>query len=95
MFDWPLDWIALLVAFAALAFARKTSDRLAEVQARLTKLEAARPIGIAPAVPGAPPLSPLQEPATAPAVPPPLPEVTEPALQPAAVTADQTADPGP
>ena len=95
MFDWPLDWIALLVAFAALAFARKTSDRLAEVQARLAKLEAARPIGIAPAVPGAPPLSPLQEPATAPAVPPPLPEVTEPALQPAAVTADQTADPGP
>lgn len=27
MFDWPLDWIALLVAFAALAFARKTDRK--------------------------------------------------------------------
>ncbi|WP_035641376.1 hypothetical protein, partial [Bradyrhizobium sp. ORS 375] len=59
MFDWPLDWIALLVAFAALAFARRTSDRLAEVQARLAKLEAARAVVAGPAVPDAPPLSPL------------------------------------
>ncbi|NPV23569.1 DUF2339 domain-containing protein [Bradyrhizobium aeschynomenes] len=90
MFDWPLDWIALLVAFAALAFARRTSDRLAEVQARLAKLEAAPPMVVAPVA--APPLSPLQEPAAAPPMPPPLPEVIEPALQPAALTADAVAD---
>ncbi|MGJ5047510.1 DUF2339 domain-containing protein [Bradyrhizobium oligotrophicum] len=90
MFDWPLDWIALLVAFAALAFARRTSDRLAEVQARLAKLEAAPPIAAAPVV--APPLSPLQEPAEAPPMPPPLPELTEPALQPAALASDAAAD---
>ncbi|WP_315782174.1 DUF2339 domain-containing protein [Bradyrhizobium sp. SZCCHNPS1003] len=90
MFDWPLDWIALLVAFAALAFARRISDRLAEVQARLAKLEAARPIAAAPVV--APPLSPLQEPAEAPPMPPPLPELTEPALQPAAMASDDAAE---
>ncbi|MGJ4971528.1 DUF2339 domain-containing protein [Bradyrhizobium sp. HKCCYLRH1073] len=90
MFDWPLDWIALLVAFAALAFARRTSDRLAEVQARLAKLEATRPIAAAPVV--APPLSPLQEPAEAPPMPPPLPEPTEAALQPAAMASDAAAE---
>ncbi|WP_315773947.1 MULTISPECIES: DUF2339 domain-containing protein [unclassified Bradyrhizobium] len=90
MFDWPLDWIALLVAFAALAFARRISDRLAELQARLAKLEAARPIAAAPVV--APPLSPLQEPAEAPPMPPPLPELTEPALQPAAMASDDAAE---
>ncbi|WP_315739977.1 DUF2339 domain-containing protein [Bradyrhizobium sp. SZCCHNR1093] len=90
MFDWPLDWIALLVAFAALAFARRISDRLAEVQARLAKLEATRPIAAAPVV--APPLSPLQEPAEAPPMPPPLPELTEPALQPAAMASDDAAE---
>ncbi|WP_315757074.1 MULTISPECIES: DUF2339 domain-containing protein [unclassified Bradyrhizobium] len=90
MFDWPLDWIALLVAFAALAFARRISDRLAEVQARLAKLEAARPIAAAPVV--APPLSPLQEPAEAPPMPPPLPELTEPALQPVAMASDDAAE---
>jgi hypothetical protein len=41
---WPLDWIALLVALAALIFARKTSGRLAALQARLDKLEAVRAV---------------------------------------------------
>jgi uncharacterized membrane protein len=36
------DWIALFIALAALVFARKTSDRLAELQARLDRLEAGR-----------------------------------------------------
>ncbi|MGC2774005.1 MAG: hypothetical protein WA418_00040, partial [Bradyrhizobium sp.] len=61
MFDWPLDWIALLVAFVALAFVRRTSDRLAELQTRLDRLEATRLTPTAP-IPAAPPLSPLQEP---------------------------------
>src|SRR3954451_5157616 len=88
MFDWPLDWFALLAALAALLFARRTSVRLTELQARLDKIEAVR---LAPA---APPLSPNQEPTAAP-VPPPLPDVAEPVLQPAALTAVEADQPPP
>ena len=61
MFDWPLDWIALLVAIAALIFARKASNRVTELQARLDHLEAAREAGFAAPAPMPPPLMPLQE----------------------------------
>src|SRR5262245_27896694 len=42
MFDWPLDWIALLVAIAAVIIARKSSDELARLRTRLDRLEAER-----------------------------------------------------
>src|SRR3954454_15684320 len=93
MFDWPLDWFALLAALAALLFARRTSVRLTELQGRLDKIEAARLAPAAP-TPVAAPLSPNQEPAAAP-VPPPLPDVAEPVLQPAALTAVEADQPPP
>src|SRR4051794_37959328 len=92
MFDWPLDWFALLAALAALLFARRTSVRLTELQARLDKIEAVR---LAPASPtAAAPLSPNQEPTAAP-VPPPLPDVADAVLQPIALTAVEADQPPP
>jgi uncharacterized membrane protein len=60
MFDWPLDWIALLVAIAALMFARKSTDQVAQLQARLDRLETARTAGVATPAATPPPM-PSQE----------------------------------
>ncbi|WP_407159259.1 DUF2339 domain-containing protein [Bradyrhizobium sp. STM 3557] len=42
MFDSPLDLLALVIAIAALIFARKSSEQTAQLRARLDRLEAAR-----------------------------------------------------
>jgi len=42
MFDSPLDLLALVIAIAALIFARKSAEQTAQLRARLDRLEAAR-----------------------------------------------------
>ena len=43
MFDSPLDLLALVIAIAALIFARKSRNEAKQLRARVDRLEAARP----------------------------------------------------
>ncbi len=62
MFDWPLDWIALLIAIGALVFARKAAGEAARLRARLDRLEAGAGAEATTLVAVPPPLTPAQEP---------------------------------
>jgi uncharacterized membrane protein len=69
MFDSPLDFIALVVAIAALIFARKANERAALLRARLDAIEAAASKAAVPATP--PPLPQAMEFEQAPLTPSP------------------------
>jgi uncharacterized membrane protein len=66
MFDSPLDLLALVIAIAALIFARKSSQQMAELRGRLDRLESSRAIdaaaGNAAASVAAPPPLPTETP---------------------------------
>ncbi|WP_035982313.1 DUF2339 domain-containing protein, partial [Bradyrhizobium sp. STM 3843] len=61
MFDWPIDWIALLIAIGVLLFARRTAEQLADLRARLERLETRAAGSGTPATAVPPPLTPLEE----------------------------------
>jgi uncharacterized membrane protein len=77
MFDSPLDLLALVIAIAALIFARKSSEQTARLRERLDRLEAARTTDAAAGI------------ATTPSAPPPLPTET-PLVPEAAPAQDQS-----
>src|ERR1700676_3951493 len=60
MFDSPYDFFSLVIAIAALIFARKAFNQTAALRARLDSIDALA-ASAAAARPGSPPLTPLQE----------------------------------